>query len=267
MKKNDNIIVFDIETRNTFSDVGAMAHEGLRLSIMVAYLYKNNSYVVFKEENIKEFLVLLKEADLIVGFNIKGFDLPVLQKYFSESLQDLPILDIMYEVMYSCGKRFKLDYLAEGTLGAKKTADGLMAVEFFRDGRIDELIEYCRQDVKLTKNLYEYGNKHGYLICKKYGTLQKIPVYWHKRYDIKKKLKKAYDSKKKAEILYKTYRQPKSLKRVIDIYSIEAEKVIAYCHYKKSLRTFNINKIESINICDNMYEIQKNLLLEKEKNT
>ena len=79
MKKNDNIIVFDIETRNTFSDVGARAHEGLRLSIMVAYLYQDDSYRVFNEENIEEFIALLKEADLIVGFNIKGFDLPVLQ--------------------------------------------------------------------------------------------------------------------------------------------------------------------------------------------
>ena len=267
MKKNDNIIVFDIETRNTFRDVGARAHEGLRLSIMVAYFYKDDTYRVYNEENIKEFLILLKEADLIIGFNIKGFDLPVLQKYTSESLQNLPLLDIMYEVMYSCGKRFKLDYLAEGTLGTKKTADGLMAVEFFRDGRMDELIEYCRQDVKLTKDLYEYGNEQGHLICKKYGTLEKITVYWHKRHDIKKKLKEAFAFKKQVEIVYKSYKQSKSLKRIIDVYSLEAEKVLAYCTYKKTLRTFNINKIQSIKICDTMYNIQKDLLLKKEQQT
>ena len=267
MIKKDNIIVFDIETRNTFSDVGARAHGGLRLSLMVAYLYKDNSYRVYDEGNIKEFISLLKEADLIVGFNIKGFDLPVLQKYSKESLQNLPLLDIMYEVMYSCGKRFKLDYLAEGTLGTKKTADGLMAVEFFRDGRLDELIEYCRQDVKLTKDLYEYGNTHGHLICKKYGTLEKITVYWHKRHDIKEKLKEAFALKRKVEIVYKSYKQSKSLKRIIDVYSLEAEKVIAYCHYKKSLRTFNINKIESIKICDTIYNIKEGLLLKEEKQT
>jgi DEAD/DEAH box helicase domain-containing protein len=263
MKKKDNIIVFDIETRNTFRDVGSRAHEGLRLSIMVAYLYKEDSYKVFDEKNIKEFIDLLKKADLIVGFNIKGFDIPVLQKYSNESLQNLPLLDIMYEVMYSCGKRYKLDYLAEGTLGTKKTADGLMAVEFFRDGRIDELIEYCRQDVKLTKDIYEYGNKHGYLICKKYGTLEKIAVYWQKRQAIKKKLQEAFISKKKAEIVYRSYKQSRSIKRTIDVYSIEAEKVIAFCNYKKSLRTFNINNIESIEICDNIYKVKEKPFLKE----
>jgi hypothetical protein len=169
------------------------------------------------------------------------------------------MLDIMYEVMYSCGKRFKLDYLAEGTLGAKKTADGLMAVEFFRQGRIDELIEYCRQDVKITKDLYDYGNKHGYLICKKYGTLEKIPVYWHKRQSIIEQIKEAYKTRKKVEILYKSYKQSKSQKRIIDIYAIGDEKLVAFCNYKKSLRTFNIKKIEFINIIDSTYKINKEL--------
>jgi DEAD/DEAH box helicase domain-containing protein len=258
--KDKNTIVFDIETRNTFRDVGGRSFEGLRLSIMVAYLYRDDSYRVYDEKNIGEFLKLLETADLIVGFNIIGFDLPVLKKYFDHDLQGLPLLDIMYEVMYSCGKRFKLDYLAEGSLGLNKTADGLMAVEFYRQGRIDELIDYCRQDVKITKDLYEYGSKHNYLICKKYGTFEKIPVYWHERLNTLKCLKTALRERKKVEIYYQSPHAKKAQRRIIDIYKISNNKIYAYCNLKRSLRTFRTDRVKDLNVTSQTYDINEKLL-------
>ncbi|MCK5306072.1 MAG: ribonuclease H-like domain-containing protein [Candidatus Omnitrophica bacterium] len=181
MKVEKDVIVFDIETQNTFADVGNGGCAKLLLSVAVAYFYKDNSYRVYTEENIGEFLPLLKAAELVIGFNIKGFDYPVLEKYFKEPLDEVRTLDILYKVHASLGRRIKLDYLAEATLGSKKSADGLMAVKFWRSGRIDELIDYCRQDVKLTKELYEFGCQNSYLLYRKYGHLEKIPVSWCKK--------------------------------------------------------------------------------------
>lgn len=157
-----NHIVLDIETQNLFSDVGGKENL-IKLSLSVAgvFSYADNAFLTFTEHEMPRFENLLEKTDLIIGFNINHFDLPILQKYLSIDLNKISTLDIMNEVINAMGHRVSLDDLASNTLGKRKSANGLMAVQYWREGRIDELKKYCLDDVRLTRDLYEHGLKNG----------------------------------------------------------------------------------------------------------
>lgn len=157
-----NHIVLDIETQNLFSDVGGKENlTKLSLSVVGVFSYANTTFLTFTESEMPRFENLLKKTDLIIGFNINHFDLPILQKYLSIDLTKIPTLDIMNEVINAMGHRVSLDDLVSNTLGKRKSANGLMAVQYWREGRIDELKKYCLDDVRLTRDLYEHGLKNG----------------------------------------------------------------------------------------------------------
>lgn len=157
-----NHIVLDIETQNLFSDVGGKENlKKLSLSVAGVFSYADNSFLTFTETEMPRFENLLQKTDLIIGFNIDHFDLPILRKYLSVDLSKIPTLDIMNEVVNKVGHRVSLDDLVSNTLGKRKSANGLMAVQYWREGRIDELKKYCLDDVRLTRDLYEHGLKNG----------------------------------------------------------------------------------------------------------
>ncbi len=157
-----NHIVLDIETRNLFSDVGGKENlTKLLVSVAGVYSYKAGSFMTFTEAEMPALQNLLKTTDLIIGFNIRHFDLPILQKYFSLNLNEIPNVDIMADIVEKVGHRVSLDDVLKATLNSRKSANGLLAVEYWRDGRIDELKKYCIDDVRLTRDLYEYGKNNG----------------------------------------------------------------------------------------------------------
>ncbi len=113
------------------------------------------------------------------GFNILNFDYPVLKAYTNERLNDLPSLDLLDDLYNKLGFRVGLDALAEATLGKNKSADGLQAIEWFKQGKIEELIAYCRDDVAVTKALYEFGRDNGYVQFRdKFGRAKQVRVSW-----------------------------------------------------------------------------------------
>ncbi|MDO8574928.1 MAG: ribonuclease H-like domain-containing protein [bacterium] len=157
-----NHIVLDIETQNLFADVGGKENlTKLLLSVAGVFSYADNAFLTFTETEMPQFQSLLGKTDLIIGFNIDHFDLPVLQKYLSVDLNKIPTLDIMNEVVNKMGHRVSLDDLVSNTLGKRKSANGLMAVQYWRESRMDELKKYCLDDVRLTRDLYEHGLKNG----------------------------------------------------------------------------------------------------------
>jgi DEAD/DEAH box helicase domain-containing protein len=88
-------------------------------------------------------------------------------------------LDILQEVKEYIGFRLSLAHLATVTLGAEKSADGLQALQWWKQGRILEIIEYCRQDVKITRDLFRYGRKNGHLVfMNRADKIARIPVDW-----------------------------------------------------------------------------------------
>lgn len=153
-------IVFDVETKKAFSEVGGrMNYEKLGISVVGAYFYEDNTFRAYTENELKYFFEKLAAADRLIGFNIKGFDIPVLQPYATFNLNSLPTLDLMDEAAKLLGYRISLDSLSQATLKSGKTGDGLKAIKLFKEGRIQEIKDYCLQDVRLTRDLYEYAKR------------------------------------------------------------------------------------------------------------
>lgn len=173
-----NEVVLDIETQNTFDEVGSRDCRLLKLSLLVAYFYKTDEYRVYFEKDLPLLWPKLQFADRVIGYNLKGFDYAVLNNYAPYDLFALPTLDMMDEVYKMLGFRVKLDDLAHASLGIGKSGNGLDAVRFWKNQELDKLEEYCRQDVKVTKDIYEFGIKNSclHLIDRFSGQKRQIPV-------------------------------------------------------------------------------------------
>jgi len=176
-------VVFDIETQKSFDEVGGKDNFGkLGVSVIGAYIYGPGQYLIFEEHEIPAFEKLLQNAGRVIGFNIHHFDLAVLQPYISWNLKSLPTLDLMDDVKKSLGHRLYLDSLADATLGIRKSGDGLQALRWYKEGKMDEIKKYCLKDVEITKNLYEFGKKNGHVLfySRDTGGRTAIPVAWEK---------------------------------------------------------------------------------------
>lgn len=148
-------IVLDIETQNTFQDVGAYQASLLKISLIGVYFYETDTYESFLEEDLPKLWPRLERSSRIIGYNLFGFDYPCMQTYYTGDIMKFPTIDLMLEIEKRIGHRVKLDDVAHATLGLGKTGHGLQAVEYWRNGEIDKLRDYCLQDVKVTKDVYE----------------------------------------------------------------------------------------------------------------
>lgn len=177
-----NDIFFDLETQKSFQDVGGRDAERmklLRLSVAVTFSTATNEFKAYLEKDAGALVADLKSAERVIGFNLLNFDYPVLRTYTSERLNDLRTLDMLDVIYNKLGFRIGLDALANATLGTNKTGDGLDAIRWYREGKIDELTAYCREDVALTKKLYDYGRDNGFLhFVDKFGRKSKVVVDW-----------------------------------------------------------------------------------------
>ncbi len=180
MSDGQTTVVFDLETKRLLREVGGHQHvRKLGLSGAVTYNTIDGKFRRYLEKDVKALVEELRSADLVVGFNVISFDYEVLQAYTGFPLRTIPTLDMLDEVYRRLGFRVGLDVLAQATLGTKKSADGLMAVRWYRQGEIEKLLDYCQQDVEVTRQLYEYGKKFKYLRFKdRYGRSKLVPVSW-----------------------------------------------------------------------------------------
>jgi DEAD/DEAH box helicase domain-containing protein len=156
-------IILDIETRNLFQDVGTNDPKDLDISVVCIYDSETDSYKSFLQENLGQLWPILETADMLITFNGDHFDIPLLDKYYPGDLTKIKSLDILKEVKKSLGFRLKLDSIAEATLGKKKSGHGLEAITWWKNGEIDKIIRYCTDDVRITKEVYEYAMKNGVL--------------------------------------------------------------------------------------------------------
>jgi DEAD/DEAH box helicase domain-containing protein len=91
----------------------------------------------------------------------------------------LPTLDMLVELQNTLNHRLSLDSIATATFGVEKTAEGLQAIRWFKDGRLAEIAEYCCYDVKITKLVHEYGRHHRQLhYNNRFGKKTTVPVNW-----------------------------------------------------------------------------------------
>ncbi len=175
-----NDIFFDLETQKSIQEVGGRENiKLLRVSVAVTFSTAANDFKSYTEKDVPALIADLKAADRVVGFNLRQFDYTVLKYYSTERLNDLTTLDLMEDLYNKLGFRIGLDGLATATLGAMKTADGLAAIRWFREGKIDQLIAYCRDDVEITKRLFEAGRDRGFVqYLDRDGRTKRVNVAW-----------------------------------------------------------------------------------------
>lgn len=177
------LLVFDVETKKAFDEVGGYYPEKLGVSIIGTYWRDESGeeYVGYREDNFSPFWRKLEMADLVVGFNIINFDYATLKPYYSGSFEQFPSLDIMVEMEKHLGHRVSLDAVAKETLGEQKNGHGLDAIRYYHDGDWESLEKYCLQDVKVTKDIYDYGLANKILRFKnKWNNLIEVPVDFNK---------------------------------------------------------------------------------------
>lgn len=169
-------IVFDIETSNIFSEVGSNNPADLSISVVGIYEYEKDLYSAFLVEEFGKLWPIIENTDMFITFNGEHFDIPLLNKYYSGDLSKIKSVDLLKEMQKMAGRRMKLDQIAEGTLGVNKSGHGLDAIKWWREGEVEKVKKYCLDDVRLTKDLYEYALKEGKLIFKEGPNLNEIKL-------------------------------------------------------------------------------------------
>ena len=175
-----HIVVFDLETMRGAADVGGWNKAHLMgMSVGVVWDSHQNQFTSYFEQDVDALIEHLQAADLVIGFNIIGFDYSVLRGYSKLDFRQLNTLDILREIHSHLNYRVSLDSLAKATLDTPKSADGLQALKWFKEGRLDLIEKYCRQDVEVTRKLFYYGLENHYLLFdrKNQGRLR-VPLDW-----------------------------------------------------------------------------------------
>ncbi|MBU6388292.1 ribonuclease H-like domain-containing protein [Patescibacteria group bacterium] len=177
-------LVFDIETANAFPSLARADIEQLDLALVGVYDSQTDAYSSYIKEELPRLWPLIERADLLIGFNSDTFDIPLLNRYYPGNLSSVQSLDLLSEVAKALGRRIRLQSLAEATLGKGKKGSGLQAVAWWQEGLVDKVREYCIEDVRLTKELYEYALAHGVLKYKDLLDIRDIKLdtsQWGKR--------------------------------------------------------------------------------------
>ncbi len=159
-----NFLVVDLETQKSFKEVGRSRLEKLKISVAGVYDYLTDQYTAYEEKELMKLEKRIREADLVIGFNIRRFDMPVLAPYLFMKIEDIPVLDLLDEIEKARGHRASLDSIAGPTLKQHKTGSGADALILFKENKMDELKKYCLEDVRLTKEIFEYGCKNGKIL-------------------------------------------------------------------------------------------------------
>jgi DEAD/DEAH box helicase domain-containing protein len=178
---NNNIVYFDLETQKSADEVGGWDNiRDMRMSVGATFSTARAEYKIYGESQVNALIEELRRADLVIGFNTVRFDYEVLAGY--NPLFDagqIRSLDMLAELEKTLRHRLSLDSLAQATLGVEKTSEGLQAIQWYRQGKLLEIAEYCCYDVKITRLIHEYGAAHKRLhYTNKYGKKLTVAVAW-----------------------------------------------------------------------------------------
>ena len=172
-------VVVDLETKRGPDEVGGWVAERMGLAVAVTW-DQQNAFREWFEEDVQDLVEELSGFERVVGFNILDFDYRVLAAYHpavSKILRGTTV-DILAHVHRALGFRIKLDELARATLGRGKTGTGDQSLQWWRQGRRDLVVKYCRADVELTRDLYMHSVTHGVIYFPSYGSKRAVKVNW-----------------------------------------------------------------------------------------
>lgn len=175
-----NLVYFDLESQKLFGEVGGRDPSKLLLACAVTWSTARDDFAVYWEKDVQALIAELKSADRVIGFNTIKFDYEVLRPYAPhENFRALRSTDMLQDIYRTLNFRLSLDSIARATLGATKLANGVQSVEWFRQGELDKVAEYCKADVDITRRIYEFGQAQGYIhYYSRLGSKLKVPVSW-----------------------------------------------------------------------------------------
>lgn len=233
-------LVLDLETKRSFDEVGGAENRAkLGVSVVGLYDYAEDRFLTFREEAFGDLAERLRTAQKVIGFNLIGFDLPVLAAELGDWVTDLPTLDLMVEAQKALGRRISLDALAQATLGMSKLGSGLDALTYYRAGDWERLERYCLEDVKLTRDLYEYARKNGQLFFQKGPRRAPVPM--------------SFSEHPLAPLLREVARERASVQmsyggkvRQVDVSSFDGAYIRGFCHLRQKVLTFRLDKVEEV---------------------
>lgn len=176
------ILYFDLETQKSSDEVGGWSPvqiKLMKLAVGVVWDSREQKYFTYRENEAAKLAEKLRTADLVVGFNVIGFDYTVLEGYGPFNLNKINTFDMLLDVKRILNFRLGLNHLAQHTLGAEKSADGLISIQWYKEGKMDKIIEYCTQDVAITRDLFLFGEEKGFVKFKtRSGKIEDIKVNW-----------------------------------------------------------------------------------------
>jgi DEAD/DEAH box helicase domain-containing protein len=164
-------VTFDIESISDSAVLGRVDVSEQKLTVVGIHDSETNTYSSYTQEELPQLWAILERTDMLIGFNSDYFDIPLLNRYYPGDLTKIKSLDLLSEVYKSLGRRIRLDTLAKATLGRGKTGEGMKAMDWWREGLFEKVREYCIEDVRLTRELYDYALRHKAL---KYKDLREI---------------------------------------------------------------------------------------------
>lgn len=263
-------LVIDLETKKTFAEVGGERNiKDLGISVAGVYSYAKDAFFAFEEHELPRLAEMLKETDHIIGFNIIHFDIPVLEAYVDKALlAPIAVTDIFADAVKFLGHRVGLDGVAKATLGVGKSGHGLEALEWFRQGRVEEVKSYCIDDVRLTRDLYEYGKKNGHVLFDSYidRKIHSIPVAWAASVaePVGAVVARGLAERKKVAIEYVSSQDANNegfkKTRIIEVRAIKPNgEIEAYCHLRKDVRSFRLARITKAELTDEPYAIPQDV--------
>ncbi len=260
-------IVLDLETQKGFYEVGGRQNlEQMKVSVCGIYSYEKKKFLTFREDKLQELEPILAKAERIIGFNIKNFDFLVLQPYLSIELNNLPFLDILEEVNRSIGHRIKLNSLANTTLAVSKSGNGLDALRYFREKKWNLLEKYCTDDVRITRDLYDFAREKGYLVYHDGARAKRIMVNWDSGFTVPEAVRTSYRQKARLLIEYPSIDEHGeffTIKRKIEVYYIKDDLMAAFCFLRNQQRTFRISRVVNASLTEENYKIPKDFKPER----
>lgn len=169
-------ITFDIETANTLPSFSRGDLAQLELAVVGIHDSSTDEYTSYLKEDLPKLWSVLEDADVLIGYNSDSFDIPLLNRYYPGDLTKIRSVDIMLEVQKVLGRRLRLQNLAEATLGKSKKGDGLQSVEWWQQGLVEKVREYCIEDVRITRELYDYALTKGHVKYKDLRDVREIKL-------------------------------------------------------------------------------------------
>ncbi|MEK7560684.1 MAG: WYL domain-containing protein [Patescibacteria group bacterium] len=258
-------LVIDVETKKSFAEVGGEAFKrDLGVSVAGVYSYRDDAFFALEEHEMGTLEERLKETDEVIGFNIKHFDIPVLEPYFSGGFPErIAVRDLFEDAVRFLGHRVGLNALAKATLGVEKSGHGLEALAWYKEGKIDQIKKYCLDDVRLTRDLYEHGKAKGFVLFQSFidGRTHSIPVPWSEGApkSVMQTIAEAFAGRRRLAIEYVSAQNEDQMgfrkERLVDIYGIKKDYIEAYCHLRRAPRNFYIKRITKAELTGESYVI------------